>query len=52
MSDKNLQKGDEVEWHSHGGTAVGEVVEKITTEKRAAGRKVTASKDEPQWRAR
>ena len=42
-------KGDHVTWKSHGGEAVGKVVKKITTETEAGGRKVKASKDEPQY---
>jgi hypothetical protein len=48
--EKNLSPGDKVEWKSHGGTAEGEVKEKITDETEAAGRKVKASEDEPQYR--
>jgi len=48
----DLQRGDRVEWKSHGGTAVGTVVEKITTETDAGGRHVKASKDEPQYLVR
>ncbi|MCK0174312.1 MULTISPECIES: DUF2945 domain-containing protein [Mycobacteriaceae] len=50
MSDKEFSKGDKVTWQSHGSTAEGEVVEKITSDKQAAGRKVKASKDDPQYR--
>lgn len=49
MSD-DIKKGDEVTWKSHGSTAEGKVAEKITSETEAAGRKVKASKDEPQYR--
>jgi hypothetical protein len=48
--DKSLKPGDKVEWKSHGSTAEGEVVERITEDTEAAGRKVKASKDEPQYR--
>ncbi len=44
-----LSKGDRVSWKSHGGEAVGEVEEKITSDTEAAGRKVRASKDDPQY---
>jgi hypothetical protein len=44
-----FKKGDKVEWDSHGGTAVGEVVKKITSDTEAAGRTVRASKDDPQY---
>lgn len=50
MSDQEFKKGDQVTWQSHGSTTEGEVVEKITSETEAAGRKVKASKDEPQYR--
>ena len=45
----DFKQGDKVEWDSHGGTAVGKVVRKITEETEAGGRKVKASKDEPQY---
>ena len=48
----DFRKGDNVEWNSHGGKAVGEVVRKLTSETRAGGRKVEASKDEPQYLVR
>ena len=44
-----LSKGDHVTWKSHGGEAVGKVEKKITSETEAGGRKVKASKDEPQY---
>ena len=44
-----LSKGDHVTWKSHGGTAEGTVEKKITSESEAGGRKVNASKDEPQY---
>ena len=44
-----LKKGDEVTWESHGGTAVGKVKRKITSDTKAGGRKVKASKDDPQY---
>jgi hypothetical protein len=49
MSDESFSKGDKVEWKSHGGTAEGKVKKKITSETEAGGRKVKASKDEPQY---
>ncbi len=45
----DFKQGDRVEWSSHGGKAVGEVLEKITSDKQAGGRQVRASKDEPQY---
>jgi Hypervirulence associated proteins TUDOR domain len=44
-----FNKGDRVEWDSHGGTAVGTVERKITSDTEAAGRTVRASEDEPQY---
>ena len=46
---ENLKQGDKVTWQSHGSTAKGEVRKKITSETEAGGRKVKASKDEPQY---
>ena len=46
---KSFEKGDEVEWDSHGGTAVGTVEKKITERTEAGGRTVDASEDEPQY---
>lgn len=47
-----FDKGDEVTWKSHGGEAVGKVEKEITSETEAAGRKVKASKDDPQYLVR
>jgi DUF2945 family protein len=44
-----FKKGDKVTWKSHGGEAVGEVEKKITSDTEEAGRKVRASKDDPQY---
>ena len=49
---QEFQKGDRVTWQSHGGTAEGEVVRKITEDTKLAGRQVRASKDEPQYLVR
>jgi hypothetical protein len=46
---KDFAKGDHVTWNSHGSTAEGTVERKITKETEASGRKVKASKDEPQY---
>ena len=45
----DFKKGDRVEWNSHGSKAVGTVEKKLTTETEAGGRKVKASKEEPQY---
>jgi hypothetical protein len=49
--DKTFKKGDKVEWSSHGNTVEGTVEKKITKEEdsKEAGRKVKASKDDPQY---
>lgn len=47
-----FRQGDRVEWSSHGGTATGKVIKKITSDTEAAGRTVRASDDEPQYLVR
>jgi hypothetical protein len=49
---KDFKKGDKVTWESHGGTAEGEVLRKVTEDTELAGRTVRASKDEPQYLVR
>ena len=49
---KEFEKGDRVEWSSHGGKAVGTVERKITSNTHAGGRRVKASEDEPQYLVR
>jgi hypothetical protein len=49
MAEKSFRKGDKVEWDSHGGTAVGKVLKKITERTEAGGRTVDASPEEPQY---
>ena len=49
MTDKELRKGDEVSWKSHGGTAEGKVKKRITSDTEAGGRSVKASGDDPQY---
>ena len=44
-----FSEGDHVEWKSHGGTAEGEVLGKITEDTEEAGRTVRASEDDPQY---
>jgi hypothetical protein len=46
---EDFERGDEVEWSSHGGTAGGHVEKKITKRTKAAGRTVAASPDDPQY---
>lgn len=52
MSDNQFNKGDKVEWQSHGTTVRGTVEGKITSDTEEAGRTVRASKDEPQYKVR
>lgn len=46
---KTLKAGDEVSWQSHGGTAHGKVVKKITSPTHIKDHKVAASKDNPEY---
>jgi Hypervirulence associated proteins TUDOR domain len=52
MAHRNFSKGDKVEWKSHGQNVKGTVEEKITDDKDAAGRKVRASKENPQYQVK
>ena len=49
---QEFRKGDTVEWDSHGSTASGSVLGKITADTEAAGRTVRATPDEPQYLVR
>jgi hypothetical protein len=49
---KDLEKGDQVSWSSHGQTVHGEVEQKITRRTESAGRTVDASEDEPQYKVK
>lgn len=44
-----LNAGDEVSWKSHGGTAKGKVVKKLTSRSKIKGHEVAASKDKPEY---
>lgn len=46
---KSLKPGDKVSWSSHGGTAKGKVVRKLTSETDIKGHHVAASKDNPEY---
>ena len=46
---KQLKSGDKVSWKSHGGTADGKVVRKLTGPTKIKGHKVAASKDNPEY---
>jgi hypothetical protein len=50
MAEKDFKKGDKVQWKSHGQNVKGTVEEQITTDKKAGGRQVRASEDDPQYR--
>jgi hypothetical protein len=52
MTDGDLSPGDKVSWNSHGSTAEGVVVRKITEDTTAAGRTVRATEEEPQFLVR
>ena len=47
--EKKLKAGDKVSWSSHGGTAKGKVVRKVTSPMTIKGHKVAASKDNPEY---
>ena len=49
---QEFKKGDRVTWQSHGGTAEGEVVRKVSEDTELAGRQVRATEDEPQYLVR
>ena len=49
MAGDDFERGDSVTWKSHGGEATGKVEKKITSDTEAGGRKVKASKDDPQY---
>lgn len=46
---KSLKAGDKVAWSSHGGTAKGKVVKKLTSPTDIKGHHVAASKDNPEY---
>ena len=45
----NLKPGSRVSWNSHGGTAHGKVVKKLTGASHIKGHKVAATPDDPQF---
>ena len=49
MAEKTFSHGDRVSWKSHGGTAEGRVIRKVTEDTELAGRTVKASKEDPQY---
>ena len=52
MADKEFKKGDKVEWDYSDNKVEGEVVEKVTKDTEIKGHKVSASKDDPQYRVK
>jgi hypothetical protein len=46
---KSLRAGDKVSWSSHGGSAHGKVVKKVTSPMIIKGHKVAAAKDNPEY---
>ncbi len=52
MTKDEFKPGDRVSWKSHGSTAEGTVVRRITEDTEEAGRTVRASEDEPQFLVR
>lgn len=46
---KTLKAGDKVSWKSHGGTAHGKVVRKVTSPMTIKDHKVAASTDNPEY---
>ena len=46
---KELHKGDQVSWRTHGTTTHGTVEKEITSDTQAAGRTVRADEDDPQF---
>lgn len=46
---KTFRAGDKVSWSSHGGSAQGKVVKKLTSPTDIKGHHVAASKDNPEY---
>jgi len=49
VAEKSFKAGDKVSWSSHGGTAHGKVVKKLTTPMDIKGHHVAADKDNPEY---
>jgi len=47
--EKNLKKGDKVEWSSHGSKAEGKVEKKLTEDTKIKGQQIRASEDDPRY---
>ena len=48
-SDKNLHKGDHVEWDTAGGKTEGTVEKRVTSKTEVKGHTAKATKDDPQY---
>lgn len=46
---KQLRKGDDVSWQSHGGTAHGKVEKKVTSSTSIKGHTARATPEDPQY---
>ena len=46
---RQLKRGDDVSWKSHGGTAHGKVEKKVTSSTRIKGHTAQATPDDPQY---
>lgn len=46
---RELKAGERVTWKSHGGTANGKVVKKLTSRTKIKGHEVAASADNPEY---
>ena len=51
MAEKTVKAGDKVSWASHGGTAHGKIVKKLTRPTDIKSHHVAASKDNPEYLA-
>ena len=49
MAEKNLRKGDAVEWNTSQGTTSGTVKKKLTSPTKIKGHEVKASADNPEY---
>ena len=49
MSEKSFTHGEKVKWSSHGGTAHGKIVRKLTEDCDIKGHHVSASDEDPRW---
>ena len=47
--DKDLSKGDRVEWNTSQGTTSGKVKKRVTSKAKIKGHEVKATKDDPQY---